>query len=88
MIVSAPAVYLWLKICLDGEACTEWDAYQIDHFPASATAREDCNTELEKRVGQYVTAPDLPEWRLTCGTVLEFREASRPQAQTQVSLRL
>lgn len=86
-MISSATVFLWLVVCLDGPACQEWDAYQLDHFPASASAEADCDSKAEARALEYEQAPDLPEWRLTCSTEADFRRAY-PAQGPQLAMRL
>lgn len=68
-----PTVFLWLVVCFDGSACTDSQAYQIDHFEG-APAYTDCDSQADARAAQYQAAPDLPHWRLYCATVEEFEK--------------
>lgn len=69
--MTVATVFLWLTICLDGSACTEWDAYRIASFDGPS-ASADCDAMADERAAQYAKAPDLPEWRLSCGTEQAF----------------
>ena len=65
-------IYLWLVLCLNGDACTDAQVYQIDSFEGPA-AVFDCDDIAEARAVELQKS-DLKDWRIGCATVAEFEK--------------
>lgn len=70
--MTASAIYLFLTICFDGNACQDKQVFKQDVFTGPA-AYDDCVGRLRAQSELY-SREALPTWRLRCTTLEQIEK--------------